>query len=830
MSDLSDSIRINFSEQLCAKASEMILQRSDGFHIASHLTDYVDSVILALYSVVTISADPVEYALVAVGGYGRREMMPYSDIDIMLIARDNSEKIKESVQALLYSLWDRGLNISHSVRTLKGCVEDSMKDLQTRTALMDCRFLSGSEEIFDEFRRDCYPRIVSKDRRGFVSTLLGEIERRHRTAGESLYLLEPNVKECRGGLRDIHTISWLARSELRINSSSDYGEFLSNRQFRDFMSAHNFLLKLRAAVHICSGRKNDVLSADIHDAAASVLEFGDTKRYYASEIMMRAFYIKSKTVYDSLIKIAGLCGRRYFNVPAFLTVKKITSNFYLSKNEIIVKDPTIFSDTGRMMEAFRIFSETGKMFSLQVEEILKSNAFLIDRKGRSSREAIMQFRETLRGNRVYETLKKMHDTSVLDRFIPEFGRIRHLVILEAFHRYTVDEHTLIAIRNIEMLKTTKDGKLGYLAAILEKINQETLYAALLFHDIGKGVSRKHEETGYLIIRNILERLLYDQNERQTIEFLVRNHIVLSKFALTRDIDAPETIVHMAEIALNEANLDMLYVMTYADMKAVNPFFWNEWKASMLHELYKKTLSHLRGIAHNLYAELDNEAASFAGKMSGRYILSNTSAEIRRDSELSRLAATEEIVSLIEEKGETAELIIVSSRTKGLFPLAAGVLSRRRLNIVRARLFTGGGDLVVCKIIISNWKELLWEGLESRIEDELRQAALPGGLDECSRIFSGYHNQHIRRSGLLLEIDNETSDKQTILEVIIPDHVGLLYDIAIRLQTDKIDILSAMINTDDGMAHDVFYLQKDGERLSAETCEKILGAILAIEPG
>jgi len=829
MPDTPAPIRKNFSEDLCAMASDLILRKSDGLNIADQLTRHVDAVVLSLFAKALEAGGEPEYALVAVGGYGRWEMMPYSDIDLMLLARNDSDSMRESVQTLLYRLWDHGLNISHSFRTLKGCVDDCMMDLQTRTALMDCRFLAGDRAVFDEYLRDCHPRITLKDKRGFVASLLSEIDRRHKTTGDSLYLLEPNIKECRGGLRDIHAISWLARTELRISDSSDYIKFLSARQFRDFISARSFLLKLRAAVHICSGRKNDTLTASLHNSVALALDFRHTKRYFASEIMMRSFYMKSKSVSDSLTKISGLCGRKYFNVPEFLTVKKITKNFSLSKNEIIVKDASVLRDTGKIMEAFRIFSDSGKPFSLQVEEVIRSNAFLIGREGRNSREAIVHFRSILKGGRVYETMKKMHDTSVLDRFIPEFGRIRQLVILEAFHRYTVDEHTLIAIRNMESLRTTRDVKLEYLASIFEKTNQEALYAAMLFHDIGKGVSRKHEESGYLIIRSILERLLYDPAERQIIEFLVRNHIVLSKFALNRDIDAPETIIRMAEIACNETSLNMLYIMTYADMSAVNPTFWTEWKASMLGEFYSRTLGHLRGVVRDPYSQLDHAAAAFAGKMSERYLISNTAEEIKRDYELSLLTASEDIVTLIEEKNEAAELVLLSSTIQGLFQVAAGTLSRRRLNIARARLFTGEGNLIVCKLIISNWKDLLWEGLEECINKELMQAASPGGLDEYSRTFSGYHAQQTRRSGLLLEIDNETSGRQTILDVILPDHVGLLYDIAVRLQARKIDILSAMINTEDGMAHDVFYLQKDGDRLSAEDCEHILGALMAIEP-
>jgi [protein-PII] uridylyltransferase len=559
------------------------------------------------------------------------------------------------------------------------------------------------------------------------------------------------------------------------------------------------------------------------------MEFRDTKRYYASEIMMRVFYMRSKAVADTLKKFVGLCGTRYFKLPKSFTVKKINDEFFISKNEIIVKDSNVFQDTSKIIEAFRIFSATGKPFSLQVEELLKNCAFSIGREGRASRSAILHFREILRGNRTYETLRKMHDTCVLDRFIPEFGRIRHLIILESFHRYTVDEHTLMAIRNLENLKKTSDGRLRYLADILKTVNQEVLYAAILFHDIGKGVSRKHEEAGYIIIRGILERLLFDQAERQIIEFLVRNHIVLAIFALSRDIYAPETIVRLAEIADNEENLNALYLMTYADMSAVNPSFWNEWKASLLRNLYNRTLQHLRGIIHDPYASLEDIVGSFAKKMPERYLLSNTPEEIKKDHDLAVIAAREKIALSITEKNAAAtEIIVVTGNVPGLIPAIIGILSKRGLNIISARLFTGECDLVICKITLSNWRELFWDGMEAGIVDDLRKTLLLPGVETQILSFTASNKSLIRRSGFLLDIDNETNDSHTILEVMLPDKIGLLYDIAIRLRDNKIDILSAMINTDDGMAHDVFYVQKNDSRLGYQECMNILCDLLSIE--
>jgi [protein-PII] uridylyltransferase len=715
------------SIELCDRASELIRRAEDGFFVADQLTRAVDDIILSSYSTTFQGSDypgSAELVLLAVGGYGRREIMPYSDIDIMLLSRSNNKEIKEAVQAVLYKMWDRGLDISHSFRTLKGCIDDAVRELQTRTAMLDCRFLSGNEALFSEFKRDVYQKLLFKDKKNFTAEIIREADRRHKASGDSLYLLEPNVKDGRGGLRDIHSISWLSRSELKVSSIEGYQQFMPESQFRSFISAYRFLLKTRACIHICSARKNDVLTAELHDEVAALLGFRDTPRFFASEIMMRTFYHRSKTVADALARVINLCGKRYFHFPAPFMVRKITGEFQLSRNEIIVKDQGLFSDAAKIMEAFRIYSMTGKEFSYQVEELLKNSAAIISRRGFASQQTVSCFREILTGNRVYETLRKMHDTGILGRFIPEFGRMQHLVILESFHQYTVDEHTLLAIRNLENLKNTKQVKLKYLSDILKKVNQEVLVLAILLHDIGKGVSRKHEEAGYIMIKGILERLLIDQADRQKIEFLVGNHIFLSKLALTRDIEAPETVTQLAEAVGSEENLDALYLMTYSDMSAVNSAFWTEWKASILDELYAKTCRHLRGAAHNPYLLLDEKLKIFVQEMSERYLISTTLDEIKADYTMAEKARKESLAVSVKERNDTAaEFTVVTYEMPRRFSRIVGVLSSRGLNIVRARLFTGKKGLVVRKIIVSNWKKLYWEGMETVIIDDLNTAIL-----------------------------------------------------------------------------------------------------------
>jgi [protein-PII] uridylyltransferase len=856
------------SEILCLRVEGAIRSGMSGLLISRKLTDIVDNLLISAYESAinqrsqtenkaegnkkTKNENPgIDLALVAVGGYGRREIAPFSDIDIMLLAKKGDDITVQAAQSLLYRLWDMGINISHSFRTMNECIEDAMKDIRTRTSLVESRFLAGSETLFNEFKQDIYQKLLFKDKKEFIGGILREIERRHREYGDSVYLLEPNVKEGRGGLRDIHSISWLLKTGLRINDIEGLREILSISDYSHFIKAYDFILKTRLCLHFISKRRNDILSFEFQDETAKNVGLKDTKRFLSSEILMRLYYKKAKNIMDVLSKIVGICSRQYINFPIPVGIKKITDDFYLSKNEIIVKDRSLFRNTDKIFEAFHIYSITGRKFSPQVRDAIRSRFLFINKKTRSSRRAIMYFLDILKGNRVYETLREMHDTGILDRFIPEFGRLRHLVIHEPYHRYTVDEHTLLAIRNLEMLKSTHHKKLQYLTPILKGVKQETLFLSILLHDIGKGTPEKHhEDYGYRILKGIMERFNIEHNDRQKIEFLVKNHIVLSKLALMRDIDAPETITQLAEIVENEGNLDALYLMTYADMTAVNPNFWTEWKAYLFHDVYIRTKAHLMGITGQYLDITDREIKEFVKNMPDRYLISNTIDAINIDYQMAIMPADKRpLVSISEREDGTAEFVIVTDDMPGLFSKIVGVLGSRGLNILRARLYTGKDGLVIDKILISNWRDMWWEGMEEQIKDELRQAIgtrqeakevngslfMVHGNDERStvnyeRIISPIAGSLLpvsKRFESFIEIDNETSGEYTVLELFSHDRLGLLYDISTRLYTHGIDIVSAVINTEDRVARDVFYLQHGGDKLNAESVIKVLNSIQAV---
>ncbi|MCL5238710.1 MAG: [protein-PII] uridylyltransferase [Nitrospirae bacterium] len=863
----------NISEILCHKAEELIRLGLNGPSVAGQLTDTVDKLLISAYesavkgshklrvtsnklkdkdsSDSSLSSDSSpDLALVAVGGYGRMEVAPYSDIDIMLLAKNRDSVNTDAAQDVLYRLWDMGLNISHCFRTLPECIEDSLSDLKTRTSLIESRFLAGDRGIFDEFKRDVYQKILFKNKKEFVRDMLREIDSRHKTYGDSVYLLEPDIKEGSGGLRDVHSASWLARVVLRLGELKEFRTLLPEGDYRHFMNAFDFLLRARLCLHLASKRRNDVLSFEFQEAVARRLGFKDTKRFLSEEIMMRLYYKKAGSVTDALKRIMNMSGRQYLksfiNLTPDFYIKKITDDFYVSRNEIIIKDSTIFKRTDKILEAFYVYSITGKKFSYQVREILRGRSLFIN-KTRVSGKAIHCFLDILKGDRVYETLREMHGTGILDRFIPEFGRLRHLVLYEPYHRYTVDEHTLIAIKNLEALKNTRHTKLRRLAGILKEVKQETLYLSVLLHDIGKGLSEKrfgrHEDSGYRMLKGILERFNIGGADRQRIEFLVKNHILLSKLALARDTDAPETVTQLAETVETEESLNALYLMTYADMTAVNPHFWTEWKAYLFYDIYKKAVDHLRGVRGRYYDTADEKLKKFIEDMPERYIVSRSDEMIYSDYALTvRAQAGHVAISIDDRPDSTAEIGIATEDMHGLFSRIVGALSLRGLNIVQARLYTGKSGLVVDKILVSNWKDIWWQGMGEQIKNDLKEAISQlrqeagDGKSLCEPekstvprfSVSPFHAECLspvsKRLERFVEIDNETSDEYTILEIFLPDRLGLLYDISTRLYRHKVDIISAIINTEDEVARDVFYLQHYGGKLNAGVVFNVLNAV------
>jgi [protein-PII] uridylyltransferase len=814
------------SETMLEKIVSWMEQGLQGRPLAEQYTAYMDNLISNIFR---DAGNPENLLLLATGGYGRKELAPFSDIDIMFYApnRDNAA----AAEQILYRLWDAKLDISHAFRTTKECLDEAFRDVRTRTTLLESRYLVGSRKLYEQFRKDVYPSIAFRKQRQFVSEKLKEMEKRHLSSGDSIYLLEPHIKEGDGGLRDIHAIFWLSKVVHKIESIEGLRTLISPQDHRRLVGAYDFLIQARFCLHLECKRKNDILSFEYQKAVAACLGFRDTKKFSGAERMMRYYYLKSRIVRDISHRIMVLCSREYTPIFRDFSRKKLSPDFQLSDNKIIAsKDDLFLNRPEKMMEAFYYFAKTGKPFSHALRERIRESLLRINRRTKNNPEAVQYFLEIMKGNRVYETLREMHETGVLGRFIPEFGALRSLVVHEPYHLYTVDEHSLVAIRNLERLRTTTVRSLSPLKDIMRGIEQpDVLFLSILFHDIGKAAGRHHEEEGYKRLKSLMERFRFDPKKRKRIETLVRNHILMSRVAMTREVSDPEVVASFAETVGDSETLKAISLITYADMSAVNPGFWTAWKASLLGELYENTESYLAGYRQIRAKQPGSIIASFPRKeqaaisafiheMSDRYLIATPQATLKEDFMLFERGREKGFSMRIDCRADgAADIAVCTTDSPGLFSRIVGYLSMKRLNIVHGRIFTGKTGIVIDKISVSNWNDFWWEGCEQDLAGGLEDAVLGRKCFEPVRQTGAGHDLF----GVFIDIDNESMVSLSVIEIFSQDRIGLLYDISRVLYESGVNIISARINTEAGLAQDVFLVQENGEKASAVAVHELM---------
>lgn len=813
---------MDFNRLLLTEAQSKLSTSRCGFITSYHLTNLVDTLLDSDFKEVASDSNLV---LLAVGGYGRRELAPFSDIDIMLLARQSDELSRQKAEELLYRFWDRGINLSHSFRTIDEALEDSLKDMQTRTALIDCRRIAGSEQLWREFLTEAYQKILHRGKKDLIKTLISDLSQRHKTYSLSVYQLEPNVKEGRGGLRDIHTLLWLCRISKGIRDFEGLSTLMTPVEFRLLKRAFEFVLRTRVALHILSKSKNEVLSFDYQEGLSEMMGFRNTTRFLSSEIFMRVYYRHTRTIMESLHKIVRSCSQSLFKSFPVLLVKRLSDNFSLCKNEIILNKGRELKDQAMLLEAFYLYAVTGKDFSHGLQGLIRKRQVLINRKKLASKQALELFKKILKGKRVYETLSEMHRLNILDRLIPDFGRLRYLVVHEPYHRYTVDEHTLRAIKHLEDLYNNRQPLYPLLKELSKELEPFALYLALLLHDIGKGIygsGLSHESEGYKTIKDTLEHLDLGHDTRRLVEFLVKNHLLLSKTALTRDTETLETITSIAEVVGDEKWLKALMLVTYADMSAVNPEYFNEWKAQMLFDLYNRVSDHIKGIKRSL--SVTEQTNSFLSIMPEHYALTTSPEEIEKDRAIFETALKGEPAVEIRSKGQdTVELIVSAKDARCLFLRIVSQIGNLGINILKARLYPTKNGMILDKIVLTNFDHLLLETLKVDIAKELSPTnsslrPLLEGMSEDNYVERFINRKasslprHLVNFKPFVELDNESTDRTSIIEIFAGDRIGLLYDIAQILSLFEVDIVSAVINTEGKIAQDVFYVQYCGKKL------------------
>jgi [protein-PII] uridylyltransferase len=832
-------------------AQERLEEGADGLDTAGLLSAVMDEALSALYDFTVVHVfrahNPTEaerMAVVAVGGYGRGVLAPSSDVDILFVRNYKQTAWAESViEYMLYALWDIGLKVGHSFRTIDECVKLSKEDVTIRTSILDKRFMFGDRGVYDKLVERFQKEVISGRAAEFVAAKLQERHDRHAHEGDSRYRVEPNVKDGKGGLRDLQTLFWLAKY---IHGGKTLQEVLDNSAFTPadkavFLREARFLWTVRCHLHFLTGRAEERLSFDLQPEMATRMGYAARQNVTAVERFMKRYFLAAKEV-GALTRI--LCaklevdekkrpgGRPRFLGPAAAKPLK-EHGFAIDGGRITVTDPDMFvKDTRTLLRLFWLANERDLDIHPEAMTAARRALWALTRQARVDDESRGMFLDIIssktHSNRI---LPLMNEAGVLGRFLPEFGRIVGQTQFNMYHHFTVDEHTLKAVETIHDIERGLEKTLHPLATeLFPKIqNRRALYLAMLLHDTGKGKGDQQIE-GAKQARTAALRLGLPEDEAELVAWLVGNHLEMSDTAQRRDISDPQTITKFTERVGNLERLRLLLILTVADIRAVGPGVWNGWKGQLLRELYYATEAALRGgrtDEHGLRSQLAERAEAARRLLADRigptpqlaaieaaYWTSFTpEAQARHAAALARDNGKSIVVgSNVDASRSTTEILVSAPDRPGLFADLCGALSAAGANIVAAHLYESSKDRV---LDVFEVQDVRGQPLGSdhpqaleRILADLRTAA--GGGDDVKKpgkapAASRRHAAFIISPTVL--IDRTASADSTVIEVSGRDRPGLLYDIARELADANLSIRSAHVGAYGERVHDVFYVEQ-----------------------
>ncbi|MSP40598.1 MAG: [protein-PII] uridylyltransferase [Deltaproteobacteria bacterium] len=839
-------------------------QGAGGLEVAAAYATVMDHLIRQLLGAVSgdllfrFSGARPRFAIVAQGGYGRGELNPRSDIDLLILhERKVTPFVKTLTEKLLYTLYDSGLQVGHATRTIADCVSLGASDMKIRTALLDARFLCGDFSLYGEFEKTIEAKLQKKGIDRFVREKLDESRRRHEDYGGSVFLLEPEVKEGEGGLRDIQTAQWIARAKLKAKDLDSLAlkGLVSAADIANLKASQEYLLRVRNELHFVTGKHQDQLTFEHQENVSVALGYEGEGSLRGVEVFMRAYYLHAAQIsrLSSLIihRVIDCDKPRFADTLVF--GRTLREGVRISRGHINVTKPEILQS--RPENLLSVFDDAQKYnceLTHESRELLRQSAARIDDEFRRSASANEPFFNILKWkDGVYKTLLEMHRSGVLGAFIPEFGRLLCMALHDAYHTYTVDEHSLMLVMEIEKLKA---GEYIDALPLLTQIARETekielLYLGMMFHDIGKGFGGGHSEVGAKMVRPIAKRMRLNADDGAMVEFLVRHHLLMTHTAFRRDLEDEKTIFEFAKTMGSANNLKMLFLLTFADVKAVGPEVWNPWKASLLGELYVKTLNLLEEAEKGEFQREDVRAVirrvqtrarrqlikdydeakvdRFIDNMPDRYFISTSESDIPSHFELMeklRGKKTEVAVAHYPQRDCTSVMVCSQDRP-GLFASITGVLTALSLDILNARIFTtdDGRILDVFRISHHGRAEIVmaepkWTRFRTLLEQVLEGKTDVAKLVESSKR-TVYLRRHAPKVSTVVNIDNEVSDDFTVIEIFTEDRIGVLFTITYILHLLGLSIHVAKISTNVDQVADVFYVTDetgkkviDGERV------------------
>src|SRR5215467_7479359 len=556
-------------------------------------------------------ATSVPLALIALGGYGRGELNPFSDIDVMLLHKGTKEispHLAEMVEQVLYLLWDSGFKVGHSTRSIKEAIAEANRDMRTKTAMLESRFLAGDVDLGRDFRRQFRSKCVKGYEREYVEMRMQDQVARHKKFGDSVYLQEPNLKSGCGGLRDYQNLLWMTYfKEGSLSTNQLVGkDWLSESDQRRIEKAYDFLLRLRTALHYATERATDILHTNFQEQIAKRLDYSSANGQLRSEALMRDYYEHTRNIFRVTERIteqfvSGHVTSKTRSLFSFLPLLRADKTpvgdfFFVRNNQLHPARRDLFrKNPDQMMRAFQFAQDRGLDLSPELEDLLSRNLGEVTRTYQYALGPRAIFKAILsQKGKVGRILRMMHRVDFLGRYIPEFGQLTCLVQHEFLHRYTADEHTLVCIDKLDALTRTDDPKLTPYREIFKRIEDPfILYLALLLHDTGKAVgARPHSEGSALFAQRVASRLQLSSRQRKSLILLVDHHLTLSRMAQQRNLDDPATVVEFADVVRDQKTLDALMLLTLADGQGTSGDAWSDWKESLVWELFAETSRYL----------------------------------------------------------------------------------------------------------------------------------------------------------------------------------------------------------------------------------------------
>jgi [protein-PII] uridylyltransferase len=806
------------------------------------------------------------WCLAAIGGYGRCELSPCSDVDLVFLSSGQDEEAHhEFNERILHTLWDAGCEVGHAFRTVDQYLELASGDLPTETTLLEARYVAGNEGMFSTLRERAARELFESREAQFLARKIEERRERHARFGNTLYLQEPNVKESAGGLRDLHTVMWVVQA---LHGTMSFGRMrelglLTLRQEKSLTHAFDFFLRVRNELHFLLGRSANVVELTHQPAIAAGLGIGAFRGASADEHLMRLYYFHARNVslaVDLLLERLRRALAPAAPPEAAARPEVVADGFVAHDGTLAAAHPRVFrDDPSRLIEVFALAQERGLALHPDLQLLVRASLALLDGSVQRSERAAAFFWAILgRSGSVGPALRRMHELGVLGRYLPEFGKLTCLVQHDAFHRFTIDEHTLRSIEYLDAVAASAGSGLRLYRKLFGGLSRPSLlYLGVLLHDVGKPLGADHPTTGAALARRACERLGLSPAETAQVEFLVQHHLLLSHTAFRRDLSDAKVVSDVVETVRTAEALAQLLLLVSADILGTAPELWNEWKEALLWDLYGRCGTRLQRSAHaaatkRLARVRDKVALSLKGVLDERAIGALLEQLPDRLFEIFPLGYLTRLAGLPHELGERAfvsewawnkarrvwDVAVCTRDRHGLLACLTGAFAVEEVNILSAHIHTLKGGIVLDVFRVAALAgrtpidRAFTAGVNRVFDEMLRQGT------DVEELLARARAARRRKPGPVhpveVHFNNTASDRSTVIEVMATDRVGLLHDMLRVLSDSGLDINSAVISTERHRVFDVFYVRdgrgrKVGDKRRQRTIRDRLRAAILREP-